>query len=135
MCHPANQVKVAHVQSAARTSVWQEYTSSEAKGAYWWILSDKPDNVVCMMYEKFSSLSIFANGSQKHEKIQQLNRLASDYGVDLLSGCKTRTGGILSQMKRANSATFLGMDNLLEDLVLSILTMGRSNRISGGGPV
>ncbi len=91
MCHPGNWVKVAHVQNAARTLVWQEYASSEAKGAYGGILSDKPDNVVRMMYKNFSSLSIFADGPQNHKKIRQLNKLASDHGVDLLSRCKTRT--------------------------------------------
>jgi hypothetical protein len=91
VCHPGNWVKFAHVQNAARTVVWQEYASSEAKGVYRWIASDKPNNVVCMMYKNFSSLSIFADGLRKHKKIQQLNKLESDYGVDLLSGYKTRT--------------------------------------------
>jgi hypothetical protein len=44
-----------------------------------------------MMYKNFSSLSIFSDGPRKHKKIRQLNKLASDYGIDLLSGCETRT--------------------------------------------
>jgi hypothetical protein len=89
--HPGNRVKVARVQNSARTLVWQDYVSSEAKRAYGRILVDKPDNVARMMYENFSSLSIFANEWRKHKKIHQMNKLASDYGIDLLSGCKTQT--------------------------------------------
>jgi hypothetical protein len=90
-CHPGNWVKVAHVQNAARTLVWQDYASSEAKGSYGRILSNKPNNVVRMMYKNFSSLSIFADGPHKHMKIHQVNKLASDYGIDLLSRCETKT--------------------------------------------
>jgi hypothetical protein len=43
------------------------------------------------MYENFSSLSVFATGHRKHKKIQQINKLASDYGVDLITGCETWT--------------------------------------------
>jgi hypothetical protein len=89
--HPGNRVKVGCIQNLARTLVWQEYASSEAKGAYGRILVDKPNNFSRMMYENFSSLSIFSDGLHKHKKIRQLNKLASDYGVDLLSGCKTQT--------------------------------------------
>ncbi len=126
--HLGNRVKVARVRNLAKTLVWQEYTSSEAKGAYGQILVDKPDNVAHMMYKNFSNLSIFADGPRKHKKIHQLNKLASDYGVDLLSGCETRTDWWFSRMKRA------GMDNLLGDCVPSILMMERSNGTIGGGP-
>ena len=44
-----------------------------------------------MMYENFSSLSVFATGHRKLKKIRQINKLASDYGVDLITGCETRT--------------------------------------------
>ena len=42
-----------------------------------------------MMYKNFSSLSVFATGHWKHRKIRQINKLASEYGVDLITGCKT----------------------------------------------
>jgi hypothetical protein len=44
-----------------------------------------------MMYENLSSRSVFASGPWKHKKIQQLNRLVLDYGMDLMSDCETRT--------------------------------------------
>jgi hypothetical protein len=120
MCHPGNWVKVAHVQNAARTLVWQDYASSEAKGSYGRILSNKPNNVVRMMYENFSSLPIFANGPQKHKKIWQLNKLHLTMVLTSFPDARQGRTGMLSQMKRTNSATFLGMNSLLEDLVLSI---------------
>ncbi len=52
--------------------------------------NEKPDNLVQMTYENFSSLSIFVEGCQKQKKIRQLNKLIKDYGVDLLAGCETR---------------------------------------------
>jgi hypothetical protein len=42
------------------------------------------------MYENFSSLGLFVEGHMCHRKIQQLNRLVLDYGVNLLAGCETR---------------------------------------------
>ena len=86
-----NQVEVARVQGAARSSVVREYARATDEGAYGWVPQDKPDNVIRMMYENFSSLSVFATGYRKHKKIRQINKLASDYGVDLISGCETRT--------------------------------------------
>jgi hypothetical protein len=41
------------------------------------------------MYKNFSSLSLFATGNSWHKKIQQINKLMGDYGVDLLAGCET----------------------------------------------
>jgi hypothetical protein len=76
---------------AARESVRQEYKAMEASGVYGRIESDKPDNVIRLMYENFSSLSLFAKGNTRHKKICQINKLMQDYGVDVLAGCKTRT--------------------------------------------
>ncbi len=53
LVHPGNRVKVAGVQNSARTLVWQEYKSSEAKGTYGRILLDKPNNVARMTYKNF----------------------------------------------------------------------------------
>jgi hypothetical protein len=41
----------------------------EASGVYGWIDSDKPDDVVQLMYENISSLSLFATGNSPHKKI------------------------------------------------------------------
>jgi hypothetical protein len=43
------------------------------------------------MYKNFSSLSLFATSNSRHKKIQQINKLMGDYGVDLLAGCETST--------------------------------------------
>jgi hypothetical protein len=48
---------------ATRESVRQEYKAMEASGVYGWIESDKPDNVIRVMYENLSSLSLFAKGN------------------------------------------------------------------------
>ncbi len=63
----------------------------EERGVYGWVNCDKPDNVVRVMNKNFSSLSLFAMGNTHHEKIRQINKLMSDYGINILAGCKTRT--------------------------------------------
>ncbi len=76
---------------AARESVHQEYEAMEASGVYGRIESDKPDNVIRVMYENFSSLSLFTKGNTRHKKICQINKLMQNYGVNILASCKTRT--------------------------------------------
>ncbi len=63
----------------------------EGEGIYGRIHNKKPDNVVRIMFENFSSLGLFVEGPAWHKKVRQLNNLVRDYGVDLLAGCKTRT--------------------------------------------
>ncbi len=63
----------------------------EERGIYEQVNCVKPDNVVWVMYENFSSLSLFAVGNMRHKKIRQINKLMSDYGIDILAGCETRT--------------------------------------------
>jgi hypothetical protein len=76
---------------ATRESVRREYEAMEASGVYGRIESDKPNNIIRVMYENFSSLSLFAKGNTRHKKICQINKLMQNYGVDILAGCKTRT--------------------------------------------
>ncbi len=89
--HPGNFVKEACVKQAAWQSVCQEHLAMTTKGAYIFLSCDKPDNVVCMMYKNFSSLSLFAEGPKKQVKICQLNKLLRDFGIDVIAGCETRT--------------------------------------------
>jgi hypothetical protein len=63
----------------------------EASGVYGWIDSDRPDDVIQLMYKIISSLSLFATGNSQHKKIWQINKLIGDYGIDLLAGCETHT--------------------------------------------
>jgi len=88
---PGNFVKEAHVKQAAWQSVCQEHSALTTKGAYGFLSCDKPDNIVCMMYKNFSSLSLFAKGPKKHVKICQLNKLLKNFGVDVIARCETRT--------------------------------------------
>ncbi len=74
-----------------RVTVQQELRTQNNGGVYGRISREKPDNVVCLMYENFSSLSLFVKGVLHHKKIRQLNALAHEYNVNLLAGCKTRT--------------------------------------------
>ncbi len=59
-----NLVKVAPAQHAAWITVYQEYARIVANGTYGHLLTNKPDNVIWMMYENFSSLSLFINGPE-----------------------------------------------------------------------
>jgi hypothetical protein len=63
----------------------------EERGVYGQVNCDKPVNVVWVMYKHFFSLSLFTVGNMRHKKIRQINKLMSDYGIDILAGCKTRT--------------------------------------------
>jgi hypothetical protein len=63
----------------------------EERGVYGRVNCDKPDNVVWVMYKNFSSLTLFAMGNMHHKKICQINKLMSDYSIDILAGCKTGT--------------------------------------------
>jgi hypothetical protein len=90
-CPTTNSVTTARANLVARASVHREYAATEATGVYGQVSFDKPDDVVWIMYENFSSLSIFTLGPTRHKKVRQLNKLMSDYSVDLLAGCKMRT--------------------------------------------
>ncbi len=81
---------IAHANLAAQELVCQEWTETASKGPYGCISTFKPDNTIQIMYENFSSLSLFALGLMHHKKIHQLNKLMSNYGVDFLAGCETQ---------------------------------------------
>jgi hypothetical protein len=98
LTHPADKfvstaeaLERARANKGAREVVQQEYACKESKGPYRNVLVIKPDDSVWLMYENFSSLSVFSVGSIHHKKIRQINKLMSEYGVDILAGCKTRT--------------------------------------------
>jgi hypothetical protein len=90
-CPTASSVEIAWVNLATRESVQWERIARESNGQYGHIFTSKPDNVICFMYENFSSLSLFAMSPMHHKKIHQLNMLMSYYGVDFLARCETRT--------------------------------------------
>jgi hypothetical protein len=86
----AEVLERARVNKEARESVQREYSNMESKGAYGNIPIIKPDDSIRLLYESFSSLSMFSIGAMCHKKIQQINKLMADYGVDILVGCETR---------------------------------------------
>jgi hypothetical protein len=86
-----NLVEMVHIQQAEQLTVHNKYTTIRAGRTYGQLQHKKSDNVIWMMYENFSSLSLFTEGSKKHVKMHQLNKLMADYSVDVLAGCKTRT--------------------------------------------
>jgi hypothetical protein len=59
----------------ARVTVQQELRALDSGGVYGRISREKPDDVVRLMYENFSSLSLFVKGVLHHKKIRQLNAL------------------------------------------------------------
>jgi hypothetical protein len=86
----------------------------EASGVYSQIESDKPDNIIRLMYENILSLSLFAKGNTRHKKIHQINKLMQNYGVDILASCKTRTDWQFVTTKKINSTTYFAGDNKLK---------------------
>jgi hypothetical protein len=88
---PLSTVAMARMNIGACTTVQREYVAIEKERLYGGILKEKPDNVVWVMFENFSSLGLFVEGILRHKKIRQLNCLSGNYSVDLLVGCKTRT--------------------------------------------
>jgi hypothetical protein len=53
----------------ARVTVQRELRALDSGGVYRRILREKPDDVVCLMFENFSSLSLFVKGVLHHKKI------------------------------------------------------------------
>jgi hypothetical protein len=49
--------------------VQRELRALDRGGVYEWIPREKPDNVICLMFENFSSLSLFVKGVLHHKKI------------------------------------------------------------------
>jgi hypothetical protein len=86
-----NSVTTAWANLVAQALVHCKYATMEATGVYGRVSCDKPDDVVRIMYENFSSLSIFTPGPAHNKKVRQLNKLMSYYSMDLLAGCETRT--------------------------------------------
>ncbi len=87
----ADALERAQANKEAKEAVRQEYACKESTGLYRNIPVIKPDDSVHLMYENFSSLSVPSVGSMHHKKMRQINKLMSEYGVDILAGCKTRT--------------------------------------------
>ena len=87
----ATAFEISLATQAARKLVRREHKAMERSSIYGRVALQKPDDAIRVMYENFSSLSLFATGTGRHKRIQQINKLMGDYGVDILAGCETRT--------------------------------------------
>jgi hypothetical protein len=65
----ATALEISLATWAAWESVWCKYDTVEATGVYGHIACGKPDDVIHVMYENFSSLSVFSTGNARHKKI------------------------------------------------------------------
>ena len=74
---------VAQSDKSARHSVEQEYATQVTDGEYGSLTKEKPDDSIRLLYENFSSLSLFSEGPRRHIKLRHLNKLIRDYSVDL----------------------------------------------------
>jgi hypothetical protein len=68
----AKVLERAQANMEARESVRQEYSLMESNGVYGNIPVIKPDDSIWLMYENFSSLSVFSVGSMHHKKYGKL---------------------------------------------------------------
>jgi hypothetical protein len=89
---------------------------------------------VRIMYENFSSLSIFTLGPACHKKVQQLKKLMSDYSVDLLAGCETRTDWRFVLSKKDRFCNLFGNGQPTRGVCASNTNDGGINGTNGVGP-
>ncbi len=85
------------------------------------------------MYENFSSLSIFTVGLARHKKVRQLNKLMSDYSVDLLPGCGTRTDWHFVSSKEDRFCSLFGNGQPTRGVCASNTNDGMIKRDQWGG--
>jgi hypothetical protein len=65
----SNTMEMAWADQDARESVRREYAAMEANGLYGKISCEKSDDTIRIMFENFSSLSLFSTGHLQHKKI------------------------------------------------------------------
>jgi hypothetical protein len=128
-----NGVAMARADLDARESVRREYVAMEANGLYGRISCDKPDDTVRIMFENFSSLSLFTTGPLRHKKIRQINKLAGEYSVDLLAGCETRTDWRFVTDEESKFTNLFGNGNPTRGMCASNVKDGKVKRDQWGG--
>jgi hypothetical protein len=105
----------------------------EERGIYGRVNCDKPDNVVWVMYKNFSSLSLFVMGNMRHKKICQINKLMSDYGINILASCKTRTDFRFDMEEDNKFCNLFGRGQLTKGIVAQNLNDEKIRREQWGG--
>ncbi len=132
--HPTtNSVTTAQANLVAQASIHREYAAMEATGVYSRVSCDKPDNVVQIMYENFSSLIIFTLSPARHKKVRQLNKLMSNYSMDLLAGCKTRTDWHFISSKEDRFCNLFGNGQPTRGVCASNTNNGKIKQDQWGG--
>ncbi len=117
----------------AQASVHRDYTAMEATGVYGRVSCAKPDDVVRIMNENFSSLSIFTLSPAHHKKVRQLNKLMWNYSVDLLAGCKTRIDWRFVSSKEERFCNLFGNGQPTRGVCASNTNNGKIKRDQWGG--
>jgi hypothetical protein len=128
-----NSVTTARANLVAQASIHREYAATEATGVYGRVSCDKQDDVVRIMYENFSSLCIFTLGPACHKKVRQLNKLMSDYSMDLLTGCKTRTDWRFVLSKEDRFCNLFGNEQPMRGVCASNTNDGKIKQHQWGG--
>ena len=64
----SSTIDIAPANLSAQESIHREYTAVRDTGTYGNILITKPDNVIRILYENFSSLSLFTVGPGHHRR-------------------------------------------------------------------
>jgi hypothetical protein len=83
-------LNLARTKQAAQRGVRSLLSDLITAGKYGQLKKAKFDNTIRVMFEKFSSFCLFAQGKEKCRKICQINKLMKDYNVDVMAGCETR---------------------------------------------
>jgi hypothetical protein len=113
--------------------VRQEYACKESKGLYGNTPVIKPDDSVRIMYKNFSSLSVFSVGSMHHQKIRQINKLMSEYGVDILAGWETRMDWHFVELEEDKYSNLFGNGHPTRGACRYNINNGKIKRDQWGG--
>ena len=117
----------------ACAAVSTEQASLENGGSHGRVSRVKPDDVVRIMYENFSSLGVFGEGPTKHRKIRQINKLIKDYGVDIMAGYETRTDWRFVTMEANKFENLFGNGLPTKGVCASNTNDGKIKRDQWGG--
>jgi hypothetical protein len=129
----ATALEISLATRAAWELVRREHKATERSGVYGRVALKKPDDAIRVMYENFSSLSLFATGTGWHKKIQQIDKLMGDYGVDILAGCETRTDWRFAASKDNKFHNLFGWGQRTWGVAAHFINDGKIKRDQWGG--
>jgi hypothetical protein len=97
---------LARAEQVAQQGVRSILSDLLAVGKYGQLEKVKPNNTICIIWKKISSLCLFVQGKKKGRKICQINKLMKEYNVDVMAGCKMQVDW------RFTKPTMNGFDSL-----------------------